>query len=213
MKKLIVTIVALSLFVGVSGIFAQTATTGIIGKGVKVGLNMAKFTGDDAPDDSKMNLGFVAGGYITYAFSDLFAIQPEIQFNMKGNKVEVGDATYKGKLSYIEIPVLAKVMLSGGEKIKPSFYVGPEFAFLMSASASADPEPEGFESDIKDDFKSSDFGLIGGIGLDYLMGTHKITFDLRYDVGLASIADYKNLEGDDAKVKNSAITFLVGYGF
>jgi len=217
MKKLIVTLVVLSLFVGVTSIFAQTATTGLIGKGVKIGLNLAKGTGDDLPDNSKMLPVFAAGGYITYAFNDLFAVQPEIQFNMKGNKndVDVLGETYKvkTKLSYIEIPILAKVMLSGTDKLKPSFYAGPQFSFLLSASESVDPEPEDHDSDVKDDYKSSDFGLIGGIGVDYLIGSHTLTFDLRYDVGLANIADYKNDQEKDAKLSTSAITFLVGLGF
>jgi len=201
MKKLIVTVIALSLFVGLTGIFAQTATTGIIGKGVKVGLNMAKASGGDAPDDSKMYMGFAVGGFMTYAFSDMFAVQPELQYTMKGNKVEVGDETYKTKLSYIEIPILAKVMLSGGEKIKPSFYAGPGIGFLMSAKNE--------DEDIKDYMKSTDLGLIGGVGVDYLMGAHKITFDLRYEAGLTKLDDTEA----KADIKNSCISILVGMGF
>jgi hypothetical protein len=208
MKKLIVTVIALSLFVGLTGIFAQTATTGIIGKGVKVGLNMAKATGDDV-QDSKMLMGFAVGGYVTYAFNDMFAVQPELQFTMKGDKEEydvLGETqTVKTKLSYIEIPVLAKVMLSGGEKIKPNFYIGPGIGFLMSAKAE--------DEDVKDNMKSTDIGLIGGLGLDYLMGAHKLTFDVRYEAGLTSVVKKPEGATETPKVKNSCISILVGMGF
>jgi hypothetical protein len=200
MKKLIVTVIALSLFVGLTGIFAQTATTGIIGKGVKVGLNMAKATGGDV-QDAKMYMGFAVGGFMTYAFSDMFAVQPELQYTMKGSKYDAGGTTTKAKLSYIEIPILAKVMLSGGEKIKPSFYAGPGIGFLMSAKYE--------DEDIKDNMKSTDLGLIGGVGVDYLMGAHKITFDLRYEAGLTKLDDTEA----KADIKNSCISILVGMGF
>lgn len=200
MKKLIVTIIALSLLVCVSSVFAQTAT-GITGKGVKVGLNMAKATGGDVGDGAKTYMGFAVGGYITYAFSDMFAVQPELQYTMKGTKYDVGGTTSKVKLSYIEIPILAKILLSGGEKIKPSFYIGPGIGFLMSAKAE--------DVDIKDNMKSTDLGLIGGVGADYLMGAHKITFDLRYEAGLTKLDD----TAAKADIKNSAFSILVGFGF
>ena len=219
MKKLIVTIVALSLFVSVASVFAQTPVTGLVGKGVKVGLNMAKFTGSDAKamGDQKMKMGLAVGGYITYAFSDLFAVQPELYYTMKGSKFEndvdfngtLVHVKYTGKYNYIEIPILAKVMLSGTPTFKPNFYAGPGLGFLMSAKVKGEAEGQSAETDVKDDSKSMDLGLIGGVGADYAMGTHKLTFDLRYEAGLSKIGD-----GSDAgKVYNSAISFLVGFGF
>lgn len=210
MKKLIVAMIAISLLVGVSSVFAQTAVTGLTGKGIKAGLNLAKFTGADKPDDSKMYLGFTAGGFITYAFTDLFAVQPELLFSMKGNKIDVAGVTGKTKLNYIEVPVLFKVLLSGGGNFKPNFYAGPEVSFLLSAKQEMDPEPPGFVEDIKDNIKSTDFGLIGGVGFDYLLGTgsNKVTVDIRYDVGFSKLDD----SGSDLDYKNSAITFLVGFG-
>lgn len=205
MKKILVTVLALAMLLGASNLFAQT--TGLIGKGIKVGLNLTNITGSDAPDKTSMKIGFVGGGYITYAFSDLFAIQPEVLYAMKGYKYDytnpITDATetFSVKLNYIEIPVLGKVLLSGGEKFKPNFYAGPAFGFLMSAKNE--------DIDIKDNLKSMDIGLIGGAGADYLMGTSKITFDIRYEVGLTKLDD----TAAKAKINNSAISFMVGYGF
>ncbi len=210
-KVLILTLVA--LFVLSAASFAQEMVTGLTGKGVKVGADLANFTGSDKPDNAKMKIGFTGGGFITYAFSDLFALQPELLFTMKGAKTDAGGVNYKTNLSYIEIPVLFKVLLAGGGNFKPNFYAGPAISFLMSAKATADPEPTGWVSDIKDNYKSTDFGLIGGAGADMHMGTGpgKITFDVRYEVGLSSLDNVD--DGVDAKINNSAITFMVGYAF
>jgi len=201
MKKLVLLTVAM-LFMFSTVAFSQGMVTGLTGKGVKVGLDMANFTGDDV-SDAKMKLGIVGGGFITYAFSDLFAIQPELIFSMKGAKYEPTGGSYDFKLNYIEIPVLAKVLLAGGGNFKPNFYAGPAIGFLLSAKSDT--------TDVKDITKSTDFGLIGGAGADLHMGTGpgKITFDIRYEVGLTSIDD----SGADAKINNSTISFLVGYGF
>jgi hypothetical protein len=209
MKKVVILTVA-ALLIASTAAFAQDMVTGLTGKGLKAGLNLANVTGNDAPDDTKMKMGFAVGGFITYAFSDLFAVQPELLYTMKGAKVQpAGGTEASTTYNYLEIPVLFKVLLAGGGNFKPNFYAGPAVAFLLSASS--DPEVPGY--DVKDATKSTDFGLIGGVGADLLMGTGpgKITFDVRYDVGLSSLDNVD--DGIDAKVNNSAITFLVGYGF
>jgi hypothetical protein len=198
-KVLILSLVA--LFVYSAAVFAQDPITGLTGKGFKLGLNLANFTGDDAPSDLSMRMGLAAGGFITYSFSDLFAVQPELLYSMKGAKYDVAGVEATAKYDYIEIPILFKVLLSGSGNFKPNFYAGPAIDFLLSAKVD--------DQDVKDFTKSTDFGLIGGAGADFWMGTGKITFDLRYDIGLSSIDD----SGTDAKVNNSAISFLVGYGF
>ncbi len=201
MKKILVIAVALSLLLGASNLFAQTPGVGLTGKGLKVGLNLAKFTGSDV-SDQKMKTGVAFGGFITYSFTDLFAIQPELLYTMKGSKVdEVGGGSVSSKLDYLEIPVLFRVQLVGGGNFKPNFYAGPGIGILLSAK-------EG-DLDVKDQTKSTDIGIIGGVGADYLMGTGKITFDIRYEAGLTKFVDATPAP----KAYNSAITFLVGYGF
>jgi hypothetical protein len=205
MKKVLVLTLA-ALFVFSTAVFAQDPVSGLSGKGIKLGLNLANVTGDDAPDGTSMRLGFAGGGWITYSFSDLFAIQPELLYSMKGTKYDdVSGDQVTFKADYIEIPVLFRVQLAGGGNFKPNFYAGPAVSFLLSAKAG--------DVDVKDDLKSTDFGLIGGAGADFHMGAGpgKVTFDVRYEVGLTSTDNVD--DGYDAKINNSAISFLVGYGF
>jgi hypothetical protein len=209
MKKVITIAMMLTLLFAVSNLFAQAPTTGITGKGVKLGLNLAKFTGADA-DNEKMLTGVAFGGFITYSFNDLFAIQPEVYYTMKGSKTTVTylntDYDVTNKFNYIEIPVLFRVQLAGGTSFKPNFYAGPELGILMSAKSKV---KGGSEIDLKDDVKSTDIGIIGGVGAEYPMGSGKLLLDIRYDAGLSKLDDTP-AKGD---YKNSAITILVGYGF
>jgi hypothetical protein len=67
---------------------------------------------------------------------------------------------------------------------------------MLTAKASAG----GASADIKDGFKSIDFGGVVGAGV----ALNKISLDARYGLGLASIAD-------GGSVKNRAFTLMLGY--
>ena len=65
--------------------------------GVKAGLNIASIGGDDADQilegqslDSKT--GFAGGLFFMYQFSNMFAIQPEAYYTMKGATYSEGGA-------------------------------------------------------------------------------------------------------------------------
>ena len=216
MKKVLIIAIAFSLLLGASNLFAQNPDVGLTGKGLKAGLNLANFTGSDKPSDVKMRTAFAFGGFLTYSFTDLFAIQPELLYSMKGAKEKVVDqgitVDITEKLSYLEIPVLFKVKLVGAPTFKPNFYVGPGIGFLLSAKEKGESGGISVDVDIKDQLKSTDIGLIGGVGADIPMSAGTITFDIRYEAGLTKVV--KAQSGFEApKMYNSAITFLVGFGF
>ena len=61
--------------------------------------------------------------------------------------------------------------------------------------------------------KSTDFGLVIGAGVDFglgVPGTGKITLDVRYSLGLSTIAD---VEGEEVDIKNGAFSLMVGFSF
>lgn len=63
--------------------------------------------------------------------------------------------------------------------------------------------------DVKDSYKSIDFGLNLGLGYNF---TENIFVGTRYNLGLSNIMDLGDDEGD-YKVKNSVIQVSVGYRF
>jgi len=203
MKKLMFGLMLGSIMLCVaSSLFAEGMTFG-----VKGGLNMAKVTGDDV-EEADWKMGGVGGVFLTYAISEIFSVQPELLFSMKGSKETFADTTYSYKVNYIEIPLLAKVYLPTEGKIKPHLFAGPAIGILLSAKATSDPGDE--EIDFKDETKSTDFGFLAGAGVEYKMESGSVLFDVRYEVGLTTI---DKGDGEAADIKNSAISFMAGYGF
>ena len=212
MRKSTTATLALLITASFAGtLFAQ----GLTGKGVKVGINIAKFGGDDAEDlDSK--IGLAIGGFITYSVNDRFAIQPEVFYTMKGAKSEVEDfvgETITSTLSfnYLEIPVLAKLTIPTEGAVEPNVFLGPALAINLSADSKTEFAGVELEVDLKEFTKSVDFGLVVGAGAAYAMGEADLTVDARYTLGLATIDDPE--EGDAADVKNQVISVMVGYSF
>lgn len=187
--------------------------TGLVGYGIKLGVPLANFTGSDATPptgvDKKMRIGFGGGAFLTYAFSPMFAVQPELLYMMKGTKWDSAGTSLTYKLDYLQIPVLLKVMPETGGKIKPAIFVGPYVGFLLSASGAL--SLFGADFDLKDRYKSTEFGLSFGAGVNFLMSKGAITFDGRYDLGLSKIE--KSQLGEQANIKTGTITFLLGYTF
>jgi len=197
-------IVVLALVLLLSGAaLSEGLTLGFMG-----GLNLANVTGDDV-ENNEIKLCFGGGAFLNIPFSDLFSVQPELLYMMKG--VKFGDDTapdldFGVRLSYIDFPVLARVAIPTNGPITPCFLAGPYVGFNTGAEAYLEDEV----IDIKDDLKSTDFGLVIGAGLDYDLGSGSLILDARYCLGLTSIDD-DSTESQD--VKNTVISFMLGYGF
>ena len=225
MKKLpIIALVLLLTAFFISTVSAQ----GIVAKGLKAGLNMANFSGDDV-EDSKMKMGMVIGGFITYSVNEQLSLQPEIYYAMKGAKIDEEysetDTDYRYSettegtvsLNYLEIPVLGVFSLNENLKL----LAGPYMEIYLSGKSEYDSEytseyydywedrwvtesgsESGSEDIESDDMTSPGFGLI--VGAEYSTG--QISIGARYSMGLSNIFDY-----EDADVKHQVIQILVGF--
>jgi hypothetical protein len=206
MKKLfVVSVIAFALVFTLSA--ASVYAQGLTRAGLRAGLNLADAWGDDVDEftygtEKKMRTGAAFGGFIEYSVNDNFAIQPEFQYTMKGLKLEgvgivywydpIDDVIYYDyadmvgtiKLSYLEIPVLAKISIPTQGNVRPVLLLGPALAIKLSAKA---------ELDVAEPYSEA-----GG------------TFDVRYTLGLVDVPD---IEGMDLAVKNAVISFMLGYCF
>ncbi len=179
--------------------------------GVKAGLNLANIWGDDTDIGTVspgMRLGFGGGMFLAYAITDNFIIQPEMMFMMKGCKWEEDPATLTAKLNYLDFNFLGKFAIATEGNLDPFLFFGPQVGILMSAKWKAELGTAEEEVDVKDAYKSFDFGLVIGAGFDYVLESGRITFDARYTLGMTNIIDASGVDQ-----KNSGIMFLVGYGF
>lgn len=188
MKKLAIILVLLLA----TSAFAQGLTFG-----VKGGINYATLSGDDVVD-AEWKLGFAAGAVAAFDVMDMLVIQGEVLYSMKGAEYE-GDISTD--LTYIEIPVLLKYTIPMEGMIAPNLFIGPSIGIILSAEAA--------DEDIKDDTKSLDYGVVVGAGVDFDLGTGKVTVDARYNYGLTSIDD----SGEEFDIKNGGISAFVGYLF
>jgi hypothetical protein len=182
--------------------------------GVKGGLNMATGTGTDATD-LKMKMGIVGGVFMSYDITEIFAVQPELLYSMKGASYDIPDVDASMNLNYFEIPLLLKVNFPTEGKIKPSLYAGPALGILMSAKS----EGEGASEDIKDYMKTMDIGIVAGAGIGYQMEKGMLFLEGRYEIGMSTVSDLTDdeLAAEDLEtqpdLKNSVISIMVGYGF
>jgi Outer membrane protein beta-barrel domain len=158
--------------------------------GIKGGFNASKIYIDNTVDGNAL-IGFHAGVYGQLFSSKSFAIQPELLFSTKGYKAQYTELTnqeIKYKLNYLDLPILAVIKLGDAGEI----HLGGYASYLLSATISYEPNlGSGINKISKDDLKSYDYGLSGGLGINF--GNFQI--GARYNFGLVSLAD-----SDAAKV-------------
>jgi hypothetical protein len=233
MKRLTIILFAMVLLFAFS---SMASAQGLTGYGLKAGLNMASFGGDNGDADfweveldKKMKMGFTAGGFVTYSITEMFAVQPEVFYTMKGVKYEGDDWTTTFTYNYLEIPVLAKFTIPTEGNISPNLFVGPALGINLSAKYKEEYDGQTEEGDVEDypfEFggwpkaKSTDFGLVFGAGVDIGMPHSAITIDGRYTLGLTSNSEDYEWEYDgevietcECDITNSVISFTVGYSF
>jgi hypothetical protein len=160
-------------------------------------LNLAKLTNVDR---SKTRASIFAGGFVNIAFDKSLSIQPELLYSGQGSKYEdLFNIKSTTKLGYINIPVMVQY------RLVPEFYLeaGPQIGFLAGAHAKSGK----VTVDVKDAYKSVDFGLGFGLGYQFPIG---LGVGARYMFGLSNIVDTDN---DDLKQKNSVAQIGVFYTF
>ncbi len=193
--------------------------------GAKTGLNFANVSNVSYPNEkSSSRIAFHLGAMAEIKLNEQFAIQPELLYSAQGFKRDgvrgveemygykvYFDADVTAKMTYINVPVMAKYFVMEGLSLE----AGPQLGILVSATGSYDniKADGGYgtlninpkDEDIKDDFSSIDFGLNFGASYTY----NNIYAGLRYNLGLTNIT--KDSRGD--VIKNGVLQFSVGYFF
>jgi hypothetical protein len=178
--------------------------------GLKTGLNVATLYGDDI-EESDARIGFCLGGFSSLNLAKNFALQGEVLYTQKGAYDEeyvLGELLKTTiKVDYLELPLLAKLVLPTGGGLVPSVYLGPAVAFEMGSSFEFELGGLKVEGDLTD-VKDVDIGLVLGTGLGFGPGPIGFLLDFRYTAGLVSIDDTPGENQTD--LKNSVATLSVG---
>ena len=166
--------------------------------GFKAGANISNFTGSSNVDDLKAKslVGFHAGAFVSLFVGNNFAIQPEVLVSSQGAKIEQAGESKNFKVTYINIPVMAKFRFHGG------FYLeaGPQVGFKVHEKIADGSSSEDFA-------KSTDLSIAGGLGYHSSIG---LGVGARYTAGLSKVSDF---DGTTTKPdwKNGVIQFSVFY--
>jgi len=181
--------------------------------GLKAGLNISDIVEDDPGEEATnfdTKLGFVGGVYFNYQFNNMFAVQPEIYYSMKGAKLKDQYNDLNLKLTYVEIPILLQFIVPlKGTPVKPLLFVGPAMGLNLTAKNERTNNGQATEEDFKDLIKSTDLGLVFGGGISLPLGKNQLGIDVRYSLGLSNIGK----DTGSATIKNNIINFNLLYGF
>ncbi len=174
--------------------------------GVKAGMNIA----NENIEGLQSRIGFCGGGFASIEVGDIIVVQPEVLYTQKGAKwervIEPNGMTTL-ELDYVEIPLLVRFILPDKGLVKPNLFVGPYFAINVNATYRMEVygTPESLDWD--EYYKDTDFGVVLGGGMDFLLKKGKVVLDGRYALGLTAISELRLDE------KNRVISFVLGYSF
>lgn len=194
------------------------------GFGVKGGLTLAYqtdprvITADYAPRG-----GFLAGAFVSFRLSGRISLQPELCYSRKG--VQTTDRYYSEEVrnrwqaDYLECPVLLKVGIGSGGKIRPALLLGPYIAYRLSAKRVQTGFGTTEEKDTTGEVWPGDYGLILAGLVEYRLGPGTLVLDARLGWGLAntifkgSYNSWVDPPPDPSASRNRTVSLLIGYGF
>jgi len=186
MKKVSIVFIVVLLFIG--SVSAQ-------GFGLKGGVNLGKFVGEDTDElsgffgiefDEKYNFGYGGGIFLALPIDPL-DIRIEALYQQNGGKYKFEEQGVEGsytiQLNWIDVPILF------GAKLGPvrvfagpyfDYFLGGKYKFEVTEGNQSEDEEEDIEAD---DLRSINYGIIGGIA--YGMGSMEL--EVRYSQGLVTL--------------------------
>lgn len=221
MKK--IALLAAAFLIGGTAANAQTTTStvGTTKWGLKVGVNLAKYSfGNDDGDNSTTDhaTNFHVTGYLDLPVGSMFSVQPGLSLQGKGAEyVDNDNLEIKDNTMWLEVPVnlVGKIPL-GATGTSLFLGAGPYAAFgiageQQTTNKALNTETERdfeFGDESGDDLKALDFGVnfTGGIQLN-----SGFNIGAGYGLGLTDLRPSGS--GGNGQINNRVISFSVGYAF
>jgi hypothetical protein len=215
----------LALLLG-AGLFAGSASHAgaLAGKGVRAGLTVANLPGDFADlMGTDRRVGFAAGGFLRINVPGGMELQTELLYAMKGATTHsdltdlsgnvVGIATTAYQMDYLEIPVLLRLNVGGAGEVQPSLLVGPSLGVTLRGRLAYDGPGTDMSGDLNQ-IEDTDFGLVGGVGLEFGHTPARMLLDARYTLGLKNVyaLPLMNFTGPPSVLNARTGTFTITAG-
>lgn len=180
---------------------------GNVSLGIKAGASLTSFVGADTKAGSNnaydYRFGFHAGVFANIGFAKLFAFQPELLYSQKGAKFD-NNSDIGTRMHYVDVPLAFHVNTDGF-----FFEAGPQVGFLVAAKS----EIGSTSIDVKDRYKSVDFGYLAGLGYQL---KHGLGVGLRYNGAFTNFPVSTALNGSTTfqpRARNSAFQLYATYSF
>lgn len=172
--------------------------------GFNIGGNLSNITQSDYT--YSYAIGFNAGVSMEYYFSSSWGIKSKLMYDQLGwNDDVIYDVetdryvSTNFRLNYLTIPVMADYHF--GNKKEFYFNVGPYVGILLDAHDTR------YDTDVKEFFNTTDFGLMLGVGYTTLL-SEKVKFFVGFDARGGVIDIIK--DNENPVVLNSCMNFNVG---
>lgn len=197
MKKLIIGILCLFAVTSAQAQWGSGTGSKDFSFGPRAAFGVSNILTDGEAADWKFS--FAVGGFANLRLAKGFYLHPELNFAMKGAKhitkvpivgTEIVSTT---SLSYIEIPVLAKLSMGSA-----SILAGPYFGVLVASDYSISDNSTDL---LKPDYETLDIGIAGGVEVTL---PSNFTAEFRANYGFTEIIK-------DGKSKNLSLAIGIAY--
>jgi hypothetical protein len=176
-----------------------------------VGYSRSDLRGPEA-EQVRSRQGSVTGVYILAPLTRYIYFRPELLFSLKGGRTLTDTALLDIELAYLELPMLAKVVLSR-KRFRPLLFAGPAPSLQIGCNVQVIVGDHSDRTtcngpDQSSLFRSLDVGAVvgGGLEIRWPGSGSALAVEARYTAGLRSVLD-------DADVKNRALGILVALAF
>lgn len=202
------------IFIFAMALWVITFQTQAQYRGFRSGIALTTFaqTGDLA-DNDPLSVAFTAGVFRAIPINPSLNLLPELNYSQRSRTGENLLAGYNQEIDYsvhyLQVPVQMQYVNSdivrhSGAQLHLN--AGPYMAYALSDKLKPDNGNSSDIESLKKDEKH-DFGLSLGMGYQRPMGTNYLRLDMKYDMGLAEVAN----QPDDFRTK--ALSFTLGYAF
>jgi hypothetical protein len=136
-------------------------------------------------------------------------VRPEVLFVRRGADGELnGRIVADWRLSYLEFPILGRVLFPVTRSVSPYLLAGPRIGLLLSAEST---DVNGFLRDESGYTNTFDFGFSAGLGAVFRVGSRfMLSVDARYD---QSLINRIKPEGEEVTNDQRHRAFFLMFGF
>lgn len=190
--------------------------------GLEGGPSLRSLRGNTILDSTaKSDVGYSGGIYGQYNIDRMWSVKLGVNYEKKGAKFDIQSQigtgiveNFKSKsdLNYITIPLLVKATF--GQKIKFFVNAGAYIGILLKqeTKTEANSIQPASTVDGTDNFKKTDIGISGGIGVKIpLSPRFGLTLEVRENLGLTNTSKVQVV--DNGSIKTNAINLLAGFSY